>query len=164
MSKKALVLSSGGVDSTTCVSVAVHELGRENVATVSIFYGQKHRKELDAAQKVADFYHVPHYELDLSKIFQYSNCSLLSHSTEEIIHESYEDQIAQNGEGKVSTYVPFRNGLMLSAVASLAMSLFEKDDVDIYLAPTPMMRQAMLMPTAARLYGCHGEGHFHRNL
>ena len=27
MSKKALVLSSGGVDSTTCVSVAVHELG-----------------------------------------------------------------------------------------------------------------------------------------
>ena len=54
MSKKALVLSSGGVDSTTCVSVAVHELGRENVATVSIFYGQKHRKELDAAQKVAD--------------------------------------------------------------------------------------------------------------
>ena len=57
MSKKALVLSSGGVDSTTCVSVAVHELGRENVATVSIFYGQKHRKELDAAQKVADFYH-----------------------------------------------------------------------------------------------------------
>lgn len=133
MSKKALVLSSGGVDSTTCVSMAVHELGRENVATVSIFYGQKHRKELDAAQKVADFYHVPHYELDLSKIFQYSNCSLLSHSTEEIIHESYEDQIAQNGEGKVSTYVPFRNGLMLSAVASLAMSLFEKDDVDIYL-------------------------------
>ena len=79
MSKKALVLSSGGVDSTTCVSVAVHELGRENVATVSIFYGQKHRKELDAAQKVADFYHVPHYELDLSKIFQYSNCSLLPH-------------------------------------------------------------------------------------
>ena len=29
--------------------------------------------------------------------------------------------------------MPFRNGLMLSAVASLAMSLFEKDDVDIYL-------------------------------
>ena len=131
MSKKALVLSSGGVDSTTCVSVAVHELGRENVATVSIFYGQKHRKELDAAQKVADFYHVPHYELDLSKIFQYSNCSLLSHSTEEIIHESYEDQIAQNGEGKVSTYVPFRNGLMLSAVASLAMSLFENSLLDV---------------------------------
>ena len=49
MSKKALVLSSGGVDSTTCVSVAVHELGRENVATVSIFYGQKHRKDLVAA-------------------------------------------------------------------------------------------------------------------
>lgn len=35
---KALVLSSGGVDSTTCVSIAVDKLGKENVATVSIYY------------------------------------------------------------------------------------------------------------------------------
>lgn len=33
----------------------------------------------------------------------------------------------------VSTYVPFRNGLMLSAVASMALSLYPDDDVDIYL-------------------------------
>lgn len=133
MNKKALVLSSGGVDSTTCVSVAVEGFGRENVSTVSIFYGQKHRKELECAQKVAEYYGLPHYELDLSKLFQYSNCSLLAHSTEEIVHKSYEQQIAENGEGKVSTYVPFRNGLMLSAVASLAMSIYEKDDVSIFI-------------------------------
>ena len=89
MNKKALVLSSGGVDSTTCVSVAVEEFGKENVSTVSIFYGQKHRKELECARKVAEYYGLSHYELDLSKIFQYSNCSLLDHSTEEIVHESY---------------------------------------------------------------------------
>ena len=133
MSNKALVLSSGGVDSTTCLSVAVGEFGRENVATVSIFYGQKHRKELECARKVADYYQVAHYELDLSGIFQYSNCSLLAHSTESIVHKSYAQQIAENGEGKVSTYVPFRNGLMLSAVASLAMSIFADDDVSIYI-------------------------------
>ena len=133
MSKKALVLSSGGVDSTTCVSVAVEKFGKENVSTVSIFYGQKHVKELEAARKVAEYYGLPHYELDLSGIFQYSNCSLLQGSTEEIVHKSYDQQIAENGEGKVSTYVPFRNGLMLSAVASLAMSLYENDDVAIYL-------------------------------
>ncbi len=133
MNKKALVLSSGGVDSTTCVSVAVEGFGKENVSTVSIFYGQKHRKELGCAQKVAEYYGLPHYELDLSKLFQYSNCSLLAHSTEEIVHKSYEQQIAENGEGKVSTYVPFRNGLMLSAVASLAMSIYEKDDVSIFI-------------------------------
>ncbi|WP_370832995.1 7-cyano-7-deazaguanine synthase QueC [Acidaminococcus sp.] len=133
MNKKALVLSSGGVDSTTCISVAVEEFGKENVSTVSIFYGQKHRKELECARKVADYYGLPHYELDLSRIFQYSNCSLLDHSTEKIVHKSYEQQIAENGEGKVSTYVPFRNGLMLSAVASLAMSIYEKDDVSIFI-------------------------------
>ena len=133
INKKAIVLSSGGVDSTTCVSIAVKELGAENVVTASIFYGQKHEKEILAARKVAEYYHVRHYEFDLSAIFQYSNCSLLKGSTEEIIHESYAEQIAKNGEGKVSTYVPFRNGLMLSTAASLAASLFEEDEVDIYI-------------------------------
>ena len=42
--KKAIILSSGGVDSTTCVSLAVDRLGAENVVTASIFYGQKHKK------------------------------------------------------------------------------------------------------------------------
>ena len=44
--KKAIILSSGGVDSTTCVSLAVDRLGAENVVTASIFYGQKHKKEI----------------------------------------------------------------------------------------------------------------------
>lgn len=130
---KALVLSSGGVDSTTCVGIAVDQLGAENVSTISVFYGQKHSKELECANKVADHYGVNHYELDLSNIFKYSNCSLLKHSTDKIVHKSYADQIAENGEGKVSTYVPFRNGLMLSAVATLAQSIYPDDEVCVYL-------------------------------
>lgn len=133
MSKKALVLSSGGVDSTTCVSIAVDRVGAENVSTVSIFYGQKHNKELDCAKRIAEFYGVKHYELDLASIMQYSNCSLLTNSTEEIRHESYEEQIAAEGEGMVRTYVPFRNGLMLSSVAALAMSIYPDDETEIYL-------------------------------
>lgn len=131
--KKAIILSSGGVDSTTCVSLAVSELGAENVVTASIFYGQKHKKEIEAARAVAAYYGLSHYEFDLSSIFQYSNCSLLAGSTEEIVHKSYAQQIEENGEGKVSTYVPFRNGLMLSTAASLAQSLFENEEVDIYI-------------------------------
>lgn len=130
---KAMVLSSGGVDSTTCLAVAIHRLGVQNVAAVSVFYGQKHDKELDCARNVAAYYGVPHYELDLSAVFAQSNCSLLQQSTEEIVHKSYAEQIAENGEGIVATYVPFRNGLMLSAVASLAMSVFPDDDVRLYL-------------------------------
>lgn len=130
---KALVLSSGGVDSTTCVGIAVNELGAENVVTVSVFYGQKHSKELECAKAIAEHYNVPHYTLDLSGILKYSNCSLLANSTEEIVHKSYAEQIEENGEGMVSTYVPFRNGLMLSSVAALAVSLFPEQKVSIYI-------------------------------
>lgn len=133
MSKKALVLSSGGVDSTTCVGIAVNELGAENVSTVSVYYGQKHVKELKCADDVAKFYSVKHYLINLASILEYSNCSLLAGSTEDIPMMSYSEQIKENGEGKVSTYVPFRNGLMLAAVATLAQSIYPDDDVDIYL-------------------------------
>lgn len=130
---KAVVLSSGGIDSTTCLAVAIQKFGKDNVSTVSIRYGQKHLKELECAKKIAEYYDVPHYELNLSEIFRYSNCSLLKNSTEAIPDKSYAEQIAENGEGKVSTYVPFRNGLMLSAVASLALSIYTNDKIWIYI-------------------------------
>lgn len=41
---KALVLSSGGVDSTTCLAMAIDALGSDNVSALSIWYGQKHKK------------------------------------------------------------------------------------------------------------------------
>ena len=130
---KAVVLSSGGVDSTTCLAVAIQKFGKDDVSTVSIRYGQKHLKEVECAKKIAKYYDVPHYELDLSEIFKYSNCSLLQNSTESIPDKSYAEQIAENGEGKVTTYVPFRNGLMLSSVASLAMSIYPNDKCYIYI-------------------------------
>ena len=120
---KALVLSSGGVDSTTALGLAVKKFGRETVIALSVFYGQKHDKEIKASTAVADYYGVEHLFLDLSVIFKDSNCSLLRHSTEEIPEESYAEQIKRTeGEKPVSTYVPFRNGLFLSSAASIALS------------------------------------------
>ena len=120
---KALVLSSGGVDSTTALGLAVSRYGKENVIALSISYGQKHDKEIKAAVDVARYYGVEQLFLDLTKIFQYSNCSLLQQSTEEIPEESYGEQIEKTGgEKPVSTYVPFRNGLFLSSAASIALS------------------------------------------
>ena len=55
---KALVLSSGGIDSTTCIGIAVDKLGKENVITASLYYGQKHNKELECAKKVAEYYKI----------------------------------------------------------------------------------------------------------
>lgn len=122
MSKRALVLSSGGVDSTTCLGIAVRKYGQENVTALSISYGQKHDKELQASREVAAYYQVEHMELDLAKIFEESNCSLLKHSSEEIPEEAYAEQLKKTDGKPVSTYVPFRNGLFLSSAASIALS------------------------------------------
>lgn len=130
---QALVLSSGGIDSTTCVAMAVKEFGVDKVSTVSFHYGQKHDKELCCAEEIADYYGVKHYVLGLDELFNYSNCSLLKHSTAPIEHTSYEDQVAKSKTGKVSTYVPFRNGMMLSAAAVLAQSLFPEEAVQIWI-------------------------------
>ena len=45
---KALVLASGGVDSTTCLGLAVDQYGSENVIALAITYGQRHTKEIEA--------------------------------------------------------------------------------------------------------------------
>ena len=120
---KALVLFSGGIDSTTALALAINKYGKDRVIALSVSYGQKHDKEIQAAIAVAEYYGVEHLFLDLRKIFTYSNCSLLKQSTEKIPEESYAKQISKtNGETPVSTYVPFRNGLFLSSAASIAIS------------------------------------------
>lgn len=119
---KALVLFSGGVDSTTCLGMAIEKYGVEKVCALSVSYGQKHTKEIEASDKIAAYYGVEHIYLDLAKIFEYSDCSLLSHSDAEIPEESYASQLEKTYGKPVSTYVPFRNGLFLSSAASIAIS------------------------------------------
>ena len=120
---RALVLCSGGVDSTTLLAMAVDRYGSENVVALSISYGQRHEKELKAARDVARYYHVEQRFLDLAAIFADSSCSLLAHSEKDIPRESYAEQLKQADTKLVSTYVPFRNGLFLSSAASMALSL-----------------------------------------
>ena len=102
---KALVLFSGGIDSTTALGLAIQKYGKDQVIALSVSYGQKHDKEIKAAIAVAQYYGVEHLFLDLSKIFQYSNCSLLQQSTEDIPEESYAEQISKtNGDKPVIYY------------------------------------------------------------
>ncbi len=119
---KALVLFSGGVDSTTALALAIDKYGSEQVLALSIGYGQKHTRELESAKKIADYYSVRLRSLDLAGIFEGSDCSLLSSSTEEVPKESYKDQLDKREGKPVSTYVPFRNGLFISCAAAIALS------------------------------------------
>ena len=120
---KALVLASAGLDSTTLLAYAVDRYGAENVHALSIQYGQKHEREMESARMVAAHYGVQLHTMDLTPVFAESDSSLLSHSTQDIPHESYADQLEAGDTPLVSTYVPFRNGLFLSSAAAMALSL-----------------------------------------
>ena len=130
---KAVVLSSGGLDSTTCLAMAVKKLGAENVSALSIFYGQRHERELQSARAVAKFYNVNYYELDAAEIFKNSNSALLNTSTESLEKSSYAAQKEKNNSPRIATYVPFRNGLMISMAASFADGLYDDDSVELYI-------------------------------
>lgn len=130
---KAVVLSSGGLDSTTCLAMAVKKLGAENVSALSLFYGQRHERELQSSIAVAEFYNVARYELDVAEIFCYSNSALLNTSTVPLEKGSYSAQKKKNRSQKIATYVPFRNGLMISMAASLADSIYENELVELYI-------------------------------
>lgn len=121
MNKKAVVLLSGGIDSTTCLALAVKVYGADNVLALSLYYGQKHQKELECAKKVAAHYGVEHIVQQVANAFEYSDCTLLQGNAD-IEYGSYAEQ-QKEVEGAVATYVPFRNGLFLSYAAAIAVSV-----------------------------------------
>lgn len=118
---KVVVLLSGGLDSSTCLALAVKKYGAENVRALCLSYGQKHDKEIEAARRVAAHYNVPLIE-ETVDFFKFSDSTLLKGNAD-IEHSSYaEQQVAREG-GIVATYVPFRNGIFLSIAAAFAYSI-----------------------------------------
>lgn len=117
---RSLVLLSGGLDSATCLAMKVEEFGKDQVMALNVFYGQRHAREIESARKVAAHYGVPLEEFDLKMIMDGSDCPLIAGSGKEIEHGSYDQQKGRAENGTVSTYVPFRNGLMLSIAAARA--------------------------------------------
>lgn len=62
-SEKALVVFSGGQDSTTCLAQAAHDYGRENVACITFYYGQRHGAEVEVAKKIAGLFGVTQHKI-----------------------------------------------------------------------------------------------------
>jgi 7-cyano-7-deazaguanine synthase len=117
---KAIVLFSGGLDSTTCLALAIKKHGKENVIALSLSYGQKHIKEQASARKIAKYYNIELLEYDVKNVFEGSECNLLE-GNDKIPEGDYKSQIKASKK-PVSTYVPFRNGLFLSIATAMAMS------------------------------------------
>ncbi len=121
---KAFVLHSGGIDSTTCLYLAIGDVGLSNTTAISMHYGQRHSKEIESAIKICERLGVPHRTAKMAD----QPPSMLTDDKQEIPGAKYEDF----PEGKSPTYVPFRNGQMLSYITALATAEVPEDDTYIY--------------------------------
>lgn len=106
--EKAVVVFSGGQDSTTCLFWALERYA--SVEAVTFQYGQRHAKELDCAAEIAKELGVKHHVLDLSLLNQLAPNALTRSDI----------AIEEGDNGLPTTFVDGRNLLFLSFVAVLA--------------------------------------------
>ena len=108
--KQALVVFSGGQDSTTCLLYALNHY--EEVETISFDYGQRHKKELECAAAIAERLQVKHTILNLQELNQLAPNSL---TREDIPVDTDAPE-----EGTPNSFVEGRNLLFLTYAAIYA--------------------------------------------
>jgi 7-cyano-7-deazaguanine synthase len=102
MKKKAVVIHSGGMDSSLCLALAIREFGAENVLSLSFSYNQRHSIELQQAARICFDWSVDHTVLNIDCLEKITKSALIG-SVEPIHHRV----------GQVpNTIVIGRNGLM----------------------------------------------------
>ena len=109
---QALVVFSGGQDSTTCLFQAMQQYGAENVQAITFAYGQRHGIELERAASIAQELGIRQTVLDLSLITS-------------ITHNALTDAqaaIETDAQGMPNTFVDGRNALFLLYAAIYAKS------------------------------------------
>lgn len=119
---KAIVLLSGGLDSTTALYLAKSQ-GYDEIYAITFQYGQKHDKELKSALAVAKAAGVKEHKVINLLLNQWSGCTLTDPQLE------VEDGNVER-QDIPATYVPARNMVFLSVAASWADAL---DITDIFI-------------------------------
>lgn len=109
--KKAVVILSGGLDSTTCMGMA-KDAGFE-LYPITFNYGQRHHIELECAKRVAKHYEVKDHRIVKLDFLRQIGGSALTDDALSVPQEGLTDEIP-------ITYVPGRNLLFLSMAASYA--------------------------------------------
>lgn len=112
---KAVVVFSGGQDSTTCLFWAMKKF--KEVEAVTFDYNQRHRLEIECAKQIAEELGIKHHILDMSLLNQLAPNAL-----------TRDDIVVSEGEdGELpSTFVPGRNLLFLSFAGVLASQVDAK--------------------------------------
>lgn len=114
MSDRALVVLSGGQDSTTCLFWAIERFGIENVQAITFDYGQRHRIELECAKKIAESVGIRQAELPIDTFAALGGNSLTD----------IEIDVEEGSGGDLpNTFVPGRNLIFLTFAAAYAWPL-----------------------------------------
>ncbi|MEA0554662.1 7-cyano-7-deazaguanine synthase QueC [Lysinibacillus irui] len=113
--EKAIVVFSGGQDSTTCLFWAKERF--KEIEAVTFDYGQRHRLEIECAKVITEELGVKHHILDMSLLNQLAPNALT--------RQDIEVKDGENGE-LPSTFVPGRNLLFLSFAGVLASQVGAK--------------------------------------
>jgi len=113
MTDSALVVLSGGQDSTTCLYWAIDRFGADNVSSLTFDYGQRHRIELNAAREVAEFAAVPNVILPIDTFAALGGDALTD--TGIVV----EPNVAGDTE-LPNTFVPGRNLVFMTFAAAFA--------------------------------------------
>ena len=122
--RAAIVLSSGGLDSTTCLAIARAD-GFSPIYSMSFDYGQRHRYELAAAAAIAKHYSVAEHRVISIDLRQFGKSAL----TDDIAVPKDRDESAMSANIPI-TYVPARNTIFLSYALAWA-EVLGCDDVFI---------------------------------
>jgi len=114
--KKAIVVLSGGMDSTTLLYRLLYE-GYGEVRAISFDYGQRHKIELERARQTCEALGVKHEVIDISTLMKFISNSALTNPDIDVPEGHYEDNSMQ------STVVPNRNMIMASIAIGYAVNI-----------------------------------------
>jgi 7-cyano-7-deazaguanine synthase len=174
--RKAFVLLSGGLDSTTCLHKAIMDFSSDNpsdtlrriqgnaehwnkhfvcfdpigwVEAISINYGQRHSKEMEHAAKSCAIQGIKHTILELKDIL---GGAMLTDASIAVPNIDYADI-----KGVSPTYVPFRNGTLLSLITAHAQK-WVNACVDVLTAIMTKQEATVFMQNSVGIYfGAHSE-------
>lgn len=187
MDRKAFVLLSGGIDSTTCLYKAIFDFFPEGdanfdsqelsdllldpdvaksipwVEAISVDYGQRHKKEIEYARRTCNRLGIAHTTLDIGALLGGDTVMLSEESrdTIEIPDIDYADI-----KGVSPTYVPFRNGTLLSAITAHAQKyvngqiegqMTQRTDYDVGAIYEKEMATADARDLCGVYFGAHAE-------
>jgi len=112
--EKALVVLSGGQDSTTCLYWAIRKFGKDNVTAVTFDYGQRHHIELACAEIIAAMAGVQQTVLPIDTFAAIGGNALTDASI------TPQTETSESGAALPNTFVPGRNLIFLTFAAALA--------------------------------------------